>query len=268
MFLLMNASKPLSGNNTFYEALVNSSAKKRTAGVDDNAIPNQKKVLIRTTSEPEAKSLMCENPRGTRQETCDQNVEDTEMGEPEAEVCKKDVEDNDATVGKHVEDTDTDANKHGEADTEMTCAALSSTTGKDESCPIIERSNEEEGKLCEKLEITASGMDINLVVTTHGSEDGMRSEKIEDVNNDNLHVVVEQNDAKEERTVMENAADESVGKGGHKKLVRPRHVEGRFGLLEVWKEDAALGPLLASLVELFGDAMLPFVPNHELSFFV
>ncbi len=38
-----------------------------------------------------------------------------------------------------------------------------------------------------------------------------------------------------------------------------------FSLVEVWKEDIDFGSLLLSLVNLFGDNMLPFIPTEDLS---
>lgn len=46
------------------------------------------------------------------------------------------------------------------------------------------------------------------------------------------------------------------------------HDRAGFSLSESWKEDVSLGPLLASLIELFGDGILPFVPTTELNIFI
>lgn len=60
----------------------------------------------------------------------------------------------------------------------------------------------------------------------------------------------------------ENAADESVRKPSRSKGGKS------ITLSEAWKEDGDVGPLLASLVDLFGEGMLPFIPSKELSSFL
>lgn len=59
----------------------------------------------------------------------------------------------------------------------------------------------------------------------------------------------------------ENAADDSVRKP------KPKGAKS-ITLAEAWKEDGDVGPLLASLVDLFGEGMLPFIPSRELSSFL
>ncbi|CAM6117572.1 unnamed protein product [Calypogeia fissa] len=39
-------------------------------------------------------------------------------------------------------------------------------------------------------------------------------------------------------------------------------------LADAWKEDADVGPMLSSLVDMFGEGMLPFIPTRELSIFL
>ncbi|KAH7387596.1 hypothetical protein KP509_16G031600 [Ceratopteris richardii] len=41
-----------------------------------------------------------------------------------------------------------------------------------------------------------------------------------------------------------------------------------FPLSDSWKEDVTLGPLFSSLIDLFGEALLPFVPRTELNIFL
>lgn len=60
-------------------------------------------------------------------------------------------------------------------------------------------------------------------------------------------------------------AEEDVGKDMNQ---LPNHDKASFSLSDSWKEDSSLGPLLASLIELFGEGILPFVPKSELSFFI
>lgn len=60
----------------------------------------------------------------------------------------------------------------------------------------------------------------------------------------------------------ENAADDSVRKPTRSKGAKS------ITLAEAWKEDGDVGPLLASLVDLFGEGMLPFIPSKELSSFL
>lgn len=60
----------------------------------------------------------------------------------------------------------------------------------------------------------------------------------------------------------ENAGDDSVRKPSRSKGAKS------ITLAEAWKEDGDVGPLLASLVDLFGEGMLPFIPSRELSSFL
>lgn len=60
---------------------------------------------------------------------------------------------------------------------------------------------------------------------------------------------------------VETPVDENVRKSSRSK-------EGKsISLSEAWKEDGDVGPMLASLVDLFGEGMLPFIPSRELSIF-
>jgi hypothetical protein len=60
---------------------------------------------------------------------------------------------------------------------------------------------------------------------------------------------------------VETSVDENVRKSSRSK-------EGKsISLSEAWKEDGDVGPMLASLVDLFGEGMLPFIPSRELSIF-
>ena len=258
MFLLTRAWKPFSESKIMYKASQRPCLKNGIESFD--AVLNQKKVATENTSVPEPMILISRNSQEVRQETCGQNGEDTEMGEPEAEVSQKDVEDSIVSVNnnKHTEVTETNINKHVE-DTEMTSGELDSTVGKDLH-PIIEHA-EEEGKPSENIESATTKDDINPI-REHVEEEGKTTENVDSLNKDDLHPVAEH--PKEEGNASEKV--DSVSKGNQRPL--PHRVEGSITLSEVWKEDAALGPLLASLVELFGDAILPFVPNHELSFFI
>lgn len=57
--------------------------------------------------------------------------------------------------------------------------------------------------------------------------------------------------------------DDTIGKREKNQSLK---YEG--SLAEAWKEDVDIGPLLASLIELFGEGMLMFVPKSELSIFI
>ena len=67
---------------------------------------------------------------------------------------------------------------------------------------------------------------------------------------------------KAQGTGEENAAEDSVRKPSRSKGGKS------ITLSEAWKEDGDVGPLLASLVDLFGEGMLPFIPSKELSSFL
>jgi transcription initiation factor TFIID subunit 6 len=62
----------------------------------------------------------------------------------------------------------------------------------------------------------------------------------------------------------------SMDDGGRRLGVEANRSNERksFSLAEAWKEDVDFGSLLLSLVDLFGDSMLPFIPTEEMSLFL
>ncbi|KAI5067137.1 hypothetical protein GOP47_0017665 [Adiantum capillus-veneris] len=56
--------------------------------------------------------------------------------------------------------------------------------------------------------------------------------------------------------------------GSKDKLESSNTAKSSFSLSESWKEDVPLGPLFSALVDIFGEAILPFVPQTELNTFI
>jgi transcription initiation factor TFIID subunit 6 len=67
---------------------------------------------------------------------------------------------------------------------------------------------------------------------------------------------------KAQGTGEDTATEDSIRKPSRSKAAKS------ITLSEAWKEDGDVGPLLASLVDLFGEGMLPFIPSRELSSFL
>lgn len=67
---------------------------------------------------------------------------------------------------------------------------------------------------------------------------------------------------KAQGAVEENVTEDSMRKPSRSKAGKS------ITLSEAWKEDGDVGPLLASLVDLFGEGMLPFIPSKEISLFL
>ena len=65
-----------------------------------------------------------------------------------------------------------------------------------------------------------------------------------------------------------NVDDKGKDLGRAGKKDKPNYDKAYPTLAEAWKEDVHIGPLLASLIELFGEGMLMFVPKSELSIFM
>eukprot|EP00249_Psilotum_nudum_P018451 c26810_g1_i3 orf=285-1982(+) len=71
-----------------------------------------------------------------------------------------------------------------------------------------------------------------------------------------------------DKPVGQNMGDSSHEVGKREKGHGPRSDKPSMALAEAWKEDADTGLLLASLIDIFGEGMLSFVPQCELFMFI